>query len=283
MTDCDELLNNIELLFFDLATQFIKGAEKNPINISKDLLPNALLGIDNSVTFIDSLGLTYSISLPESTKQLLLLEQAYKENSIGMFETINPINVSWFGLCVEGNDRWFAFNPPGWKIVQNFIAKDLRIEGKQAFYFFEEYHRILYSVFATYYLDQIKKDSSVLAYLRDHNPFYLSHPLIKEELVKAYLSHRNIDEKKFNSRMKISKGLYQLYFWQANYRQQGFNKEEACQRALELHPEHIPDDWGKESEDPNDIPVDLLMKKVTALDKLNRISQKNNYKPLLKK
>jgi len=283
MVDCDKLLNDIELLFFDLATQLIKNSENTPIDIRKDLLPDALLGTDNSVTFIDPLGLTYSVSLPESSKQQLLLGQAYKKNSKGMFETISPINVSWFGLCVEGDNRWFAFKPTGWEIVQKFIPKDFHIEGKQAFYFFEEYQRITCSLFAIYYLDQIKKDSSVLAYLRDHREFYLSHPLIKEELVKAYLSHESIDKKKFNSRMKISKGLYQLYYWQAFYRQQGFNKEEACHRAMELHPEHIPDDWGKELEDPSDIPLDLFLKKVTALDKLSRISQKNNYKPLLKK
>ena len=83
MIDCDELLNNIELLFFDISTQLIQESEKVPIDINKDILPNALLNTNSSITFIDSLDLTYSISLPESIKDLLLLGQAYKENSRG--------------------------------------------------------------------------------------------------------------------------------------------------------------------------------------------------------
>jgi hypothetical protein len=233
----------------------------------------------NEITFVCTDGLCYTTWLPQPYLDDFRKAKAFPINQKGQL-TAKSITVwkgKYFtGMAIAGNDRWFNINPEAvwgsiWSYVWNQALPDgLKLEGEDAYRFWSANFELYQAYEAAFFSLYIGRTPELLPYFKQYKPYLFDHPVIKDELTKAYMENLIQKLPKTEGRPHdVTQQKFDLYFWVYFYRFAGKSLNEACKLAITEHRELVPDSW---------LDTDATLKKfVQRLDKIPGISQKAGF------
>lgn len=209
--------------------------------------------------------------LPPSYKQDFLNAKAFPLTESGDYQAKEISIMYRHGLVVAGDDRWFSYFPPFWEAVKSIVTNDFWLKGEEAALFWQICWQLFVDFEAETFILGIKRDPSLLFYIRQEKPYLLDHPGIEQQIVEAYKQNRITDPKSVRGqKLQITQNIFDLYHWVYWYRHQGQTLENACMCAVDYQPDLVPDDWTD--------PYETLKKRVVRLDKYSRISQLQGFR-----
>jgi len=228
----------------------------------------------DAMTFVDQSSgnlLRFTTWLPLSIKQNFNDAEAFPQSENGDYKAKEISVMYGHGLVVAGNDRWFSYFPPFWEDAKSIMTNDFWLKGEDAALFWQISWQLHISFKAEIFVLGIKRDPSLLAHIREEEPYLLDHPSIQQQIVEAFRDNRITEPKSLRGqKLQITQNIFELYHWVYWYRLQGETLENACMSAVDNQSDLVPDDWTD--------PYETLKKRVMRLDKYPRISQLQGFR-----
>lgn len=234
----------------------------------------------DKMTFVDVSSneqLNFTTWLPLAYKMDLENEQAFIKTEDDKYQA-QSIDVSKLGLCVQGNNRWFTFRPIlfEWEQLKHLLSDGFILRGQDASTFWQACWQEVMNYQAEITILAIRRNPDILSFIREQEPYLLDYQGIKHELVEAFRQKRITEPKSTRGQKhQITQNIFELYHFVYFYRFQGMTLEEACWKTVETHKHLLPDDWSN--------PDETLKKRVTRMDKYQKISQSAGFKAVKSK
>lgn len=187
-------------------------------------------------------GRRISIHLKEA--QVHELQNHYAKNDEGEW-IVEDIEVDRRGITLIERGR-FRFKPYEWDTFWSAAlgsAQDARLRGTEVDLILMVFGQWDLNRRADALMQDVHAGKAGLRNALENEPDLQDHPAIQREVMELYISG-GLPKRRPGRPSNPDPGALELYAW-ANwyYVDNNISLEEACERAIETHPHHIPAKW----------------------------------------